>query len=170
MLARELSSLTRPVRIDSLEDESEHAAIDADADDRERLARHYGIADIAYLRGDLDIERRGAIIRVAGTLEAELGRTCVVSLEPMRETIIEPFAVEYTTAAPPPMAPTGEVEADLDAPEPLDADHLDLGDVLLEQLVLSMSPHPKKPGAQPPADPGAGRETSPFDVLKTLKE
>lgn len=161
-------SLSRILLIEKIEPEAEHFALEADGADRTLLAGRYDIPEISLLKGEMDVMRSGDIVRVAGNIEAELGRTCVVSLEPMRERIEEDFVVEYTTDIP--EDTETEVEIDLEAPEPLDSDVIDLGHVLLEQLVLAMNPHPRKEGATPPKDPGAGRESSPFDVLKGLKE
>lgn len=162
-----LHSLHHRLPIDRLDDEPHRVTIDVTPEDCARLARRFDVLDIASLRGDMDVTRSGSIIRVAGSIEADLGRRCVVSLEDMRERIAEDFAVDFTTEPAP--EPDGEIEADLDAPEPLRGDTIDLGDVLLEQLVLAMDPHPRKEGAQPPEDRGAGDGSSPFDVLKDLK-
>ncbi|MEM1380344.1 MAG: DUF177 domain-containing protein [Pseudomonadota bacterium] len=162
-----LKSLNRPLALGDLEPEPRHETIEVGADDRSALTAHYDVHDIALLKGDLEVTRHGSLIRVAGTIEADLGRTCVVSLAPLRERIAEDFAVAYTTDIPDVVE--GEIEADLDAPEPLEADVLNLGEVLLEQLVLAMDPHPRAEGAKPPEDPGQTPESSPFDVLKSLK-
>jgi uncharacterized metal-binding protein YceD (DUF177 family) len=160
-------SLSHPIQIDRLDDEPRVVELTASAEDRELLRQRYDVEDVAFLRGKLTAVRSGDLIRVTGTIDAELGRICGVSLEPMRERIDERFEVEYRIGSQGDLE--GEVEADLDAPEPLTASKLDLGEVLVEQLVLAMSPHPRIEDASPPKDPGAGKETSPFDVLKTLK-
>ncbi|MEM9840113.1 MAG: DUF177 domain-containing protein [Pseudomonadota bacterium] len=161
------ASLSRPVVVAEISAEPMAVSIEVVDADKAGLAKLYGAEDIRVLKGDLDVIRRGTLVRVAGLLEADLGRECVVSLEPMREVIAENFAVEYTTE--PAEEPEGETEADLDAPEPIQGDTLDLGQVLVEQLVLAMDPHPRKEGAEPPEDPGRKPESSPFDVLKSLK-
>ncbi|MEE4211231.1 MAG: DUF177 domain-containing protein [Parvularcula sp.] len=166
MADRNAKSLSHPVPLDRLDDEPRRASLEASAEDRALLKERYDVESVEFLRGDLAVTRSGDIVRVTGTLKAELGRICGVSLEPMTEHIDETFDVEYRVGAA--EDPVGELEADLDAPEPLTSDRIDLGDVLIEQLVLAMSPHPRKDDAQVPEDPGAGRESSPFDVLKDL--
>ncbi|GGY49051.1 YceD family protein [Parvularcula lutaonensis] len=168
MTTDELESIHHPIALSDLDSDAKHVSITASEADRRLLAERYDVTDVIALKGDMDVTRHGSLVRVAGSIEAELGRTCVVSLEPMRETIAENFAVDFTTEFS--ETEEEEVEADLDAPEPLKGDHIDLGDVLLEQLVLAMDPHPRKEGAEAPKDPGAGKESSPFDVLKGLKE
>ena len=167
MKAVNLTSLARTILVADLVDTPDPCHIEVSSEDLAKLAQAYDVEDAAMLRADVEVSRHGSLIRVAGSLEADLGRICVVSLESMRELIAEDFAVQYTMNSLP--EAEGELEADLDAPEPLGGDVLDLGDVVLEQLVLAMDPHPKKEGASPPIDPGAGQESSPFDVLKQLK-
>lgn len=162
-----LKSISRPFIVDKLDADPIAVTIAVNDEDRAELAKAYDVTDIRVLKADLDISRSADLVRVAGTLEADLGRTCVVSLEPLREPINEQFAVVYTTVAADEVV--GEYEADLDAPEPIEGDVLDVGQVVLEQLVLTMSAHPRKEGAQPPEDPKKGQESHPFDVLKSLK-
>ena len=134
--------------------------------DRAALADDFGIPGVQALSGEALAARRAGLIEVEGRVEARLTRECVASLEEMTEAVAEDFLVTYTEHAP--EREEAEAEADLDAPEPIEGGRLDLGAVLLEQLVLAMHPHPRKPGAQVPADPGAGARITPFDVLKGL--
>lgn len=168
MTTEKLESLSHRIPLAELDGEAKHVSLKVSDEDRKALAERYDVRSVEALSGDMDVTRHGTLVRVAGSIEADLGRTCVVSLEPMRETIDENFAVEFTTEFS--ETDEEEVEADLDAPEPLKGDAIDLGEVLLEQLVLAMDPHPRKEGAVAPEDPGAGKESSPFDVLKGLKD
>ncbi|MBB4659673.1 YceD family protein [Parvularcula dongshanensis] len=136
--------------------------------DREALAKAFGLPGVEALSGEATAARTGGLIEVEGVVRARLTRQCVVSLEEMSEVIEEPFLVTYTEDAG--EIEEGEFEADLEAPEPVEGGAIDLGDVLLEQLVLAIDPHPRKDGAVPPADPGAGGRITPFDVLAKLKE
>lgn len=134
--------------------------------DRAALADDYGVPGVQSLAGEALAARRAGLIEVEGRVRATLTRQCVASLEDMDEVIDEAFTAVFTEHAP--EAAEAEAEADLDAPEPIEGGRLDLGQVLLEQLVLAMAPHPRRPGAEAPADPGAGARISPFDALKTL--
>ena len=134
--------------------------------DRATLAEDFRLPGVQSLVGEALAARRAGLIEVEGRVRATLTRQCVASLDDMDEVIDEAFAVVFTEHAP--EVAEAEAEADLDAPEPIEGGRLDLGQVLLEQLVLAMAPHPRKPGAEPPADPGAGARISPFDALKAL--
>lgn len=135
--------------------------------DRSLLAKDFGVPGVRKVKGEALAARRAGMIEVEGRIEAELTRQCVVSLENMTEDIAEDFTVTYTEQASQP--DEDETEADLDAPEPIEGGRIDLGAVLLEQLVLAMAPHPRKPGAEAPLDPAAGARITPFDVLKDLQ-
>ncbi|MEM9810745.1 MAG: DUF177 domain-containing protein [Pseudomonadota bacterium] len=163
-----LASLSKPLDVDQLTTEPEMVHLEVSRDDRAVLAEQLNVLSLDAFSGKLSATKHGDLVRVDGALEAQLGRTCVVSLEPMQETIDETFTAEFTTILPESPA-ADEIEADLDAPEPLKGSTINLGDVLFEQLVLAMNPHPRKEGAVAPQDPGAGQESSPFDVLKALK-
>lgn len=165
----DLPSFRHLVAVGELGDEPREAALTAAPEDRTAIAAFLDIPEVKALSGSARVTRSGPLIHVTGDLHARLGRTCVASLEPMEEGVREAFSVTFTTEPPAEDLPE-EMEADLDAPEPLEGDALDLGGVLLEQLVLAMSPHPRKDGAEPPADPGAGARISPFDVLERLKK
>jgi uncharacterized metal-binding protein YceD (DUF177 family) len=160
-------ALRHPVRIDELSSEAMAVTLEADEQQRQIIASHVEAEDVAAFKAELRLRKSGSTVTAEGTITGDLGRTCVVSLEPMREKIDENFASIYTTEVP--EETEGELEADLDAPEPIEGDTLNLWDVALEQLVLSMNAHPRKEGAKPPEDPGAGAKISPFDVLKGLQ-
>ncbi|MEM6913135.1 MAG: DUF177 domain-containing protein [Pseudomonadota bacterium] len=162
-----LESLNRTIEIAQLSEEPIEQAIDVSPNDLQTVARRLDVPAVLSLAGTLQAVRHGSLVRLEGKIDATLERMCVVSLEPMTETISETFSVDYTTD--PTEAEGDEPDVDLDAPEPLAAETLDLGDVLLEQLVLAMAPHPRREDAKAPNDPGAGKESSPFDVLKALK-
>lgn len=134
--------------------------------DRSALAKDFGIPGVTVLSGEALAARRAGMIEVEGRVQASLIRQCVASLEDMEEAIDESFTVTFTEHASGDVE--AETEADLDAPEPIEGGRLDLGAILLEQLVLAMSPHPRREGAEAPVDPGAGARITPFDVLKNL--
>ena len=93
MNLQDLKTLSRPFITDKLDAEPTAVSIDVSEADRAELAKAYDVTDISMLKADVDLNRNGDLVRVAGTLEAELGRTCVVSLEPLREVINENFAL-----------------------------------------------------------------------------
>ncbi|WOI54232.1 DUF177 domain-containing protein [Parvularcula sp. LCG005] len=165
----EMPSFSRSLKADDLGAEPYSVELHAAEADLAGIAQYLMIPGVDAMRGEADVTRRGDLITVSGRVEATLVRECVATLEPMEELIDEDFVATFTTSAPDADDLRDEVEADLDAPEPLENDRLDMGAVFLEHVVLSMAPHPRRQNAEPIPDPGAGVRISAFDALKALK-
>jgi uncharacterized metal-binding protein YceD (DUF177 family) len=111
---------------------------------------------------------------VTGQLEAELGQTCVVTLEPVPAHLSEAFKVVF---APGLRGETGEITVsaeDEDPPEPLTGNEIDVGEVVVQQMGVSLDPYPRSPHAPlpqtGPAESGAEADhASPFAKLEVLK-
>ncbi|MDA1320957.1 MAG: DUF177 domain-containing protein, partial [Proteobacteria bacterium] len=102
-----------------------------------------------------------------GRVTAHAIQTCGLTLEPLPVEVDRRFSIQLAEAEP---QQTDEIEVTL---EEEDADliedgKIDLGQYAVEQLVLSLDPFPRKPGAQfvQPEEPA---EISPFAALKALK-
>jgi uncharacterized metal-binding protein YceD (DUF177 family) len=128
------------------------------------IAKRVGAEAVASLTGDLELAGGRDGFSVRGRLRASLVRQCVVSLEPMQEEIDEAFEMRFERDL--------VDDEDDDSPvyrEPLDFDQIDLAELLVQQLSLMMAPHPRKPGAAPPAPLGAKDVIDgPFASLKRL--
>jgi len=104
-----------------------------------------------------------------GELEADIERICVASLDKISETIKESFRVEFLEN--PDTTKDGEdiIFDDKDW-EKLENHEIDLGDFLIQQISLAMSPYPRKDGATNLSDEyGKVGDVSPFSVLKSLQ-
>lgn len=135
----------------------------ANEEERARIAARLGAPAVQKLEGELRVSAAKAVIRVEGSLEAEMTRECVASLEEMQETVADRFDIDFLREAP----EEESTEEDLDAPEVHEGDRLDLGELLVQQLALAMDPFPRKEGAQSLAEAYAPKETlSPFAALK----
>lgn len=150
---------SRPKPLDRLPRAGFEAEIAASETECAALAERLGIGAVHALAGRLEVTRPGGgpELRVAGTLRAEVTQTCVVTLEPVRQSVSERFVQRFTLAPADDVggAAGEEVFADPEAeeaPEPLSGPALDLGEVLAEQLALALDPYPRQPGAvfQPP--------------------
>lgn len=145
-----------PLPVAALDGGPVRRTLEADAAARKRLARRFDAPAIEALSGEVLLERDGRDVVAMGHVRGTVERTCVVTLEPMIETIASPFRVRFVRdldAAP--------VEDDLDV-EPLTGDAIDLGELLAQQASLALAPHPRKPGAsvdaarlRDPSDAGA---------------
>ncbi|GAB1716413.1 MAG: phosphodiesterase [Nitrobacter sp.] len=156
-----------------------HRDIEADEAVRKALAKIAGLRDILVARASFDLTPgRHDSVHVRGRVSARVGQTCVVSLDPVENDIVEDVDLLFV--------PEGRVRSfaaaidgdagdedgrDLpDAPEPIVNGVIDLGRLATDVLFLGIDPYPRKPDAvfAPPSstvDP----EDRPFAALKALK-
>ena len=151
-----------------------------------QLAKRFGVVEVTSLTAFLNIRpwrKRG--LTVEGALQAVVVQECVVTLDPLEQTIEEEVFVRFAPEdAPPPKHRSDPSAADLsfsvaddDPPEPMFNDTAEVGEALSELLAMSLDPYPRKPEAvfTPPEDPDDDEpdepEThNPFAVLKDLKD
>jgi uncharacterized metal-binding protein YceD (DUF177 family) len=112
--------------------------------------------------------------RIVGTFEADLSQACVVTLDPVRGTIKEEFAVGFCPEEKNDTATDAERSV-LDEPdvEILTSDNLEIGRILYELLAAAVDPFPRKDGAEFSFEDrlgGADKPGNPFAVLATLKK
>ncbi|MCX7325689.1 MAG: DUF177 domain-containing protein [Hyphomicrobiales bacterium] len=159
--------------------------------ERRAIARALRVIAVDTFKADFRLQREGHRVRVTGTLSAQVQQACVVSLEPVAESIAEDIEVVY--------APKEEADAamraaglpadgddettvemagidlamlnDPDAlPDPIEDGRIDLGVLAYESLAVALDPYPRKPGAvfEPPAEPEDFG--SPFAALRSLRD
>ncbi len=149
--------------------------IEADAGEREALARRFGLERLDGLAAKVSLKRTGdRRIAVDGSFLADLAQTCIVSLEPVPELIEESFSLVYASEEG-----TGAVDLaytldDNDWPEPLLDGKIDIGEAVAQQLALALEPYPRALGAmyqnQGIEGPASEAEVSPFTVLADIKK
>jgi hypothetical protein len=144
--------------------------------EREALARRLGIQALDRLEAEVRLSRMAGDFRLEAELSADLVQACVVTLEPVPETIAESFTLRYRPGI-------DEDEADrlaLENPEdeiiePLMGEWIDIGEAVAQQLSVAMDPYPRVSGAWPSdvevdeASDAPIARRSPFDVLAALK-
>jgi hypothetical protein len=159
------------VRREDVPETGQHLEIKADEEVRARLAVLAGVPAVPQLGISADVTRHGEGLRAAGRLTARVAQTCVVTLEPIENTIDEPFDILFlpqdVAGAVPARPDPKEVD---DTREPLINGAADLGAVATEFLLLGIDPYPRKPGAKfsGPAEDRAA--DSPFASLSRLKD
>lgn len=147
-------------------DESERAALAADMD----------IVAVDTLEATFLVAPwRKHGVKVTGEVRGTVRQACVVTLEPVPETIVE--AVEVTYLPESEIGPVSdEIEIDPDAddpPEPLPGNAIDLGAVAAEHLALGLDPYPRAPGVAFEGhveDDGSADRANPFAALAALKD
>ncbi|GBD43208.1 hypothetical protein HRbin40_00676 [bacterium HR40] len=146
--------------------------IRAEPQEREAVARRLEIPAIARLRAEGVVEGAGSgVVRVRGRLEADVTQQCVVTLEPVPNTVTARFERLFVRDG----RAVSAVVVDPEAPdlEPLPAAGLDIGEIVVEELALALEPYPRGPGADAflaryagGGEPGEGEdESGPFARL-----
>ncbi len=157
----------RPVRLGP---EPRQLVLEATAEERAALALRFGILAIHALRAELDlVSEVGDLVRARGTLSAEIEQECVVTLDPVRQSVRARIDLR--------ILPEGEEPADEDPDSPDEIESaggsVDLGEAVAEQLALALDPYPRAPGVSldPPAAPEAAPAAprNPFAALAKLR-
>jgi uncharacterized metal-binding protein YceD (DUF177 family) len=168
----EISEFPRPVDLARVGDSGTHLEIEANAAERAALAKRFGIPAIDALRAELDVRRvrGGAAVKLAGTLTADVTQSCVVTLEPVRQHVEEPFEILYSDDVTDEQSAIGAA-SDITWPEPLPQGTLDVGEAVAEQLSLALDPYPRAPGVEvEPRWTGESESAKPFAALDKLRK
>ncbi len=160
------SALNLIIEVAALPREGADYAIDANELQRRLIAHRLEIPALSSLRGVFRATPFSGGVAVQLKLDALAERQCVVSLEPMPETISETVTTHFERAFD-----ETDLRDDDIMREPLDGDMIDLGELLIQHLSLSLDPYPRIPGAKNLADDYRSAATgSPFAVLKGLSD
>lgn len=161
--------LSMPIRLDRLGATPMTVNLTPDSAVRAALAKRFDLRSLDAFTAELSIHRQGGTgwIEVAGTIEATVVQTCVVTGEPVAATVSAGMHELFDDS--------GEIdpaEIDLDpmaeTPEPIVGDALDVGEIAAQTLGLSLDPYPRAPGATVPETDLAGGGASPFASLAAL--
>lgn len=174
----------RPVAVAQIPEGGLHLEIEADAAQRDAMAKEAKVRSITDASASFDIKRAiGDGFHVTGIVRATVGQECVVTLEPIDNAIEEDVDVTFEPARDeaPARAKAGtkaasskpereDAEDQPDPPELIENGQIDLGRLAQDFLFLGIDPYPRKAGAtfdvpETPADP----EDHPFAALKALK-
>ena len=166
-----------PVAVAQVPDTGLHRDIEAGPAARAAMAELAGLREILSASASLDVTPKGrGRFQVEGRVQARIGQTCVVTLDPIESDIDEPIDLIF---APPEQIPEMAALVDEgaesaveipDPPEPIVNGVIDLGRLATDALFLGVDPYPRKPDAVfevpvVPPDP----EDHPFAALKALQ-
>ena len=176
----DMPAISRPITVTSVPLSGLERSFSATAEERVAIAGSLGLLEVRELSAALTVvpERRG-VVAVTGRIRAEIVQACVVTLDPVPQSIDEPVDARYAGAdsrvARESIKPGAEIAiepGEPDPPEILAGDVLDLGAVALEYLVVAIDPYPRAPGAALPADSGIApvAADSPFAALAGLRD
>ena len=144
--------------------------------ERAKVAAELEIVSCERLVSDFAIRAIGhGSYRLSGKVTAQLTQDCVVTLDPIAQSVEGSFDVQFSPTGKLPESGEAEIEA-LSASEiePIEHGLIDAGRIVFETLSASVDPYPRKPGAEfksvEPEDIAAATETGPFAALKKLKD
>ena len=155
-----------------------HRDIEADEATRKAMAEIAGLREILSARASLDLKpRSGGRVHVTGRVQARVGQTCVVTLDPVENDIDEEVDLIFAPSEQIPelAEPANDDDEDgvaemANAPEPIENGTIDLGRLATDVLYLAIDPYPRKDGAVfEPQVAASDPEDHPFAALKSLK-
>lgn len=174
------SPVSYPVHVSRLPRKGMAVRIEADAAQRALLAAVHGLRSVESFIAQIEVSawKKGGV-RVSGKVEARIVQDCIVTLEPVEETVGEEvsalFLPEGSRLALPKRTAEGEIVLDPegeDAPETFHGDTVDVGQLAEEFFALGINPYPRRPGvAVEIGGDGAGEQRGPlYEKLKSLRK
>ena len=170
-----MSAWRHMIRLSDLARGPVSVTLEPDAEARAAIAKELALEGLPALQGRVTVRPWLDGAEITSRFTAVVEQICGVTLDPFETQIDGDFVVRAVPAGSP-NAPAdsegGEVEMDLEAPDPpdvLSSDDIDLAGYLVEHLALEIDPFPRKPGAEFDYEPDV-QEESPFAVLKRLKD
>jgi hypothetical protein len=166
-----------PLAVAQVPDTGLHRDIEAGPAARAAMAELAGLREILSASASLDVTPKGGgRFQVEGRVQARIGQTCVVTLDPIENDIDEAIDLIFAPAEQIPELSdliddaAESSEAIPDPPEPIENGFIDLGRLATDALFLGIDPYPRRPDAvfEPPvvaADP----QDHPFAALKALQ-
>ena len=119
--------------------------ISARAEEREALARRFGLLSLGRLEAEIRLQRlAGDMVRLNGRLGADVVQACVISLEPVASVLEQDFTVLYGATE---TSRSVMVDLETDETESFDGDAIDIGEAVAQHLALALDPYPRAPGA-----------------------
>jgi hypothetical protein len=141
------------------------------------MAEAAGLREISSVRASFDLAlQSGGRVHVTGRIQARIGQTCVVTLDPIENEIDEEVDLmfapseqlsEFIGVADD--IPDSDAET-ADPPEPIENGVIDLGRLAADMLYLAIDPYPRKAGAEfEPQVAATDPDDHPFAALKALQ-
>ena len=185
MMSEPLSPLDWSHKINSVGARGVSVERAATAAECERLKEALDVLSVSsyHARYTIAVAGRGEL-NLSGAFTCDLIQACVVTLEPVPQTITGPLSVRFSlpgrSAEPRDLEPSGDHSAErpvLDQPdvELISGDVIEAGRVLYELLSAELDPYPRQANVEfswvdPKAGPGDVVKLNPFAALSKLKK
>src|SRR5690349_24932717 len=146
------SEIERVVDLDRMGPGGAALEISPSESERSALAKRFGFLGLPAFSARTTVDRRpGGQIVVEGRLRGKIVQACILTLDPVTQELDETFRIVFRQGLSEEQDPeSGEavLSAQIDAPEPLSGNVLDIGEIVAEQLSLAADPYPRRPGAK----------------------
>ena len=179
------------IEADDVSDKPLLKKISASPQERKDLARRMGIISVDKLEAQITVIRADSnfLIHATGPYKAVLTQECVVTGEPVQETVEgdvegwfaeESKAVSLNKARHERMSQIADSEMPIlgerDDPDPIRDGFFDIGELVVQYLLVDMNPYPRKEDADHPEvikeeeiEKAEKRINNPFAALKNWK-
>lgn len=143
------NELSRPLKIDKVPMGGVEERIVARPEERAALVRRLDLVDLTRFEAFLNVDHeRDGMFVVTGSIYAELVQRCVVTLEPVPQTVRDRIDVLF---APPNLIKPAKDNnlgdgGEADPPEPIENGLIDLGELAVQHLAMAIDPYPRKEG------------------------
>jgi len=166
---------SRPINATHLQvDETRTETITANEKERAALAARLELSSLEKLTATITLTRMGdnkAVIFVEGRVSASVHQFCVVTHEPVPETVEEDFETTFASEGYVTRWLEEHPDDDLDAPEIIENGYIDIGELAAQYLSLGLNPYPRKEGLEYMDDAEEEKaKDNPFAVLGALKD
>jgi len=171
----------RPLRCNGIGISPVVRKIMARPDECQAIAKRLGLLEVRRLNADLSCRMlKSGLFHLTGLFEADIVQSCIVSLEPVpahltgevdmrlteQEQILDQSIDNKRNKKDKEWDDFSESVMstwDLEEPEPIVGDEIDLGEIAVEHLAIAMDPYPRLPGARIPARwDGGAIDTAPL--------
>lgn len=176
---------TFPVAAVDITNDAKDFVIEADETLHAAIAAALNVLSVEKIVSTMRIHRTKNSIRVRGHVDAELQQSCVVTLQPVKQTVHEVIDRTFISKASdfdPVLARMNSnrellIDPDeVDPPEIIENGRLDLAAIAMEHVIIGMDLYPRAPDADladvaPPAltETDDAERESPFAALAKLK-
>lgn len=177
MTAKADIPLSRRFAWDRVQPRGTPVAFEATPSECDAIAEALGILKVTSASAEFTISPfRKDGFKVVGEVRAEVEQACVVTLDPVPESIRETVDLRFLPESEiDPIAEEIEIDVDAeDPPEPILGASVDLGVLTTEFIAVGLDPYPRKPGVEfTPLiedDGSEDEQESPFAGLTALKD
>ena len=165
MTPETVGPLSRPMAVDRLPSEGTEVHVVATPQEREALARDFGLPAIGSLEGRFKVTGATHRIQVRGRVTAAVTQTCGVTLDPFDAVLDEEVEVDFTAPDALPSAVAEHMDG-VPTQDEIVNGRIDLGSLTAEFLALGLDAYPRKPGVDFAFEGEREDTASPFAALK----